>query len=447
MEAVVGNDRAQRRVTAGSPTHSDLEERDVHRVAQIIVVARVTVVISIGALVLLGEGYGEHPALVTLVLAVSLSYSLLLLGNERLEMRYQTTARFVTALDLSLTIALVSLTGGIGSPVVTVLLLIVVVAALRHSPPGALLTAGLAAGAIFALAALADEPEVTFDVRVLGLWLPLYALIMAVLTVALSTLVERAHESRVRADLEAQEEHAAAEEERDLRQRLLDAYQSQQDGLRVILHEFRTPVLSLAGLTEALGDVEHPMSSEDAVTTARIAREQVRHLDDMLAALGDVAISWRPAFASGRVRDVVLAEVAAAAARSAGVPDESLVVRAQGTARIDAQALTRVVTNLVENAARHSGAAPIEVELAVTEGRLVLRVLDRGPGVPASVHGELSRMYTSVGNQHGTAGLGLWIVQQIADAFGGRLTFANREGGGLVAEVVLPLAHAPLGAS
>lgn len=424
------------------PQPGRLQETDVLRVAQIIVVARITVVLSIGVLVLFGDRYGQHPVLVTVALVVALGYSLLLLGNEQLEMRYTPTATLVTGLDLALSILLVGLTGGIASPLISVLILIVVVAALRHRPAGALLAAGVAAFAIFAAATVSDRDEVTFDVAVLGLWWPLYAVITAALTVALSTLVEREHASRLRADLEAEEEHAAAEEERDLRQRLLDAYQAQQDGLRVILHEFRTPVLSLTGLTEAMCDTEHPMSPTDAASSARIAREQSRHLDDMLAALGDVAISWRPAFASGRVREVDLAELAAAAGVAAGVPAERLVVRvaAQATARIDAQALTRVVTNLVENAARHSGTAPVEVEMGTAGHRLVMRVLDRGPGVPASVHGDLSRMYTSVSNKHGTAGLGLWIVQQIVDALAGKLTFSNRDGGGLMVDVELPLA-------
>jgi signal transduction histidine kinase len=428
------------------PRLEHLHERDVRHVAQIIVVVRVTVVASVGALVLFGERYSEHPVLVTLALLMSLGYSLLLLGNEQLEMRYTRTAGLVTGLDLGLAIVLVWLTGGIGSPVIAVLLLIVVVAALRHPPAGALLTAAVTAFAIFATATFSGRSEVTFPVGVLALWWPLYALITAALTVALSILVEREHEFRLRADLEAEEEHAAAEEERDLRQRLLDAYQAQQDGLRVILHEFRTPVISLTGLTEALSDTDHPMTPANAATTARIAREQSRHLQDMLAALGDVAISWRPAFASGRVRDVVLEELAGAAGSAAGVPGERLVVRvpAGATARTDAQALTRIVTNLVENAARHSGTAPVEVEMSADADHLEVRILDRGPGVPVSVHGDLSRMYTSVGNKHGTAGLGLWIVQQIVDAFGGRLTFANRDGGGLMVDVSLPLARRSL---
>ena len=67
-------------------------------------------------------------------------------------------------------------------------------------------------------------------------------------------------------------------------------------------------------------------------------------------------------------------------------------------------------------------------------------VADRGPGVPAESLGELTTKYVSVGGQRGTAGLGLWIVQQIAEAMGGRVDFAARDGGGLVATFRAPIA-------
>jgi signal transduction histidine kinase len=421
-----------------------LDDRDMRRVAQIIVLARIAVVVSIAALVVFGAGrYSAHLVLVSLVLGVAFVYALALLGHEQVEMRYRRTAWLITAMDSALALLLLWLTGGIGSPTVAVLVLVVVVAALRHSPGGTLITAGLLAAILGSTALLAKRSEVVFDVSVLGLWWPAYFLITAVLTTALSALVEREHESRLRASLEAEEEHAAAEEERDLRQRLLRAYQSQQDGLRVILHEFRTPVFSLGALTAALTDTDQPLSPADAAATARLAREHIRHLDEMLEALGDVAVSWRPAFTSGRVRDVDLLELAKTAAHAAGVATDRLQFQLRGqdrVVRLDAQALRRILTNLIENAGRHSGTRPVEVELHCDTAHVVVAVRDRGPGVPTAAHGELSRMYTSVGDKHGTAGLGLWIVQQIVDASGGELIFENRDGGGLVVTVKIPLA-------
>ncbi len=71
---------------------------------------------------------------------------------------------------------------------------------------------------------------------------------------------------------------------------------------------------------------------------------------------------------------------------------------------------------------------------------MVLTVADRGPGMPADGLGQLTTKYVSVGGQRGTAGLGLWIVQQIVEAMGGRVDFSARDGGGLLATCRAPVA-------
>ena len=99
-----------------------------------------------------------------------------------------------------------------------------------------------------------------------------------------------------------------------------------------------------------------------------------------------------------------------------------------------------MLTNLLENAARHGRREPVDVTCSQEGDDLVCMVADRGPGIPAESLGELTTKYVSVGGQRGTAGLGLWIVQQIAEAMGGRVDFAARDGGGLVATFRAPIA-------
>jgi signal transduction histidine kinase len=110
-----------------------------------------------------------------------------------------------------------------------------------------------------------------------------------------------------------------------------------------------------------------------------------------------------------------------------------------GAVTINAQGLRRVLTNLLENAARHGREAPVDVTCSRSGGELVIAVLDRGPGIPPESLGELTTKYLSLGGQRGTAGLGLWIVQQIVEAMGGRVDFTARDGGGLVATVRAPV--------
>ena len=241
--------------------------------------------------------------------------------------------------------------------------------------------------------------------------------------------------------MEAEAQYAAAEEERDLRARLLQSYQSQQDGLQVLVHEFRTPIASLQALMDALTS-SSPMSDADRGTGMRLAGRHARHLADMLDALSDVALSRRPTFSTGRVRRVDIADLVTAAADAVGLTPARLrlsVTSDLSAVAINAQGLRRVLTNLLENAARHSNDAPVDVACSRSGDDLVISVADRGPGIPDESLGELTAKYVSAGGQRGTAGLGLWIVQQIVEAMGGRVTFAARDGGGLVAALRAPI--------
>ena len=102
-------------------------------------------------------------------------------------------------------------------------------------------------------------------------------------------------------------------------------------------------------------------------------------------------------------------------------------------------AISRAVSNLVDNAIRYAP-GPIEIQARESPGRVVIEVLDRGPGVPASEAERLKRPFTRLDESRGGlggAGLGLAIVDRIARAHGGSLELAAREGGGLVARLEL----------
>lgn len=421
------------------------DERHRRAFLRVFVVVRIFVVASIGFLVVTAPEQSAHQSrAAVLVLSIAFVWAILLVGRETRQPRHRWTPRAFTLVDSILALALVFLTGGQESPAVSVLIIVVITAATRHSAFGGVGVA-LALGAVYTAFGLIDRPDPT-GVAEAGrlLWWPLYFVLTAVITTALTTVAERERSSRLVARFAARAEHAAAAEERDLRQRLLRSYQSQQNGLRVLLHEFQTPVVSLRALGQALADEQQsPLSVDERRSTVRIANEQIEHLQEMLGALGDVAISWRPAFQRGRRREVDLIALLEAAGHAAGVAPPRLqwtVIGVNRPLRLDAQAMRRVLTNLIENAGRHGTDEPVDVDVEFAPARLVLRIQDRGPGVPERMLDQLSGMYTSVGDVHGSAGLGLWIVQQIVDASGGTLAFALRDGGGLVATVSLPLA-------
>jgi nitrogen fixation/metabolism regulation signal transduction histidine kinase len=107
---------------------------------------------------------------------------------------------------------------------------------------------------------------------------------------------------------------------------------------------------------------------------------------------------------------------------------------------LDAPQVEQVLINLIKNAIE-SGSPEDEVTLGVSErhGGVALEVSDRGGGLtPEVLRDALLPFYST--KPKGT-GLGLTLCREIVDAHGGRLSIANREGGGAVVTVWLP--HAP----
>lgn len=104
-------------------------------------------------------------------------------------------------------------------------------------------------------------------------------------------------------------------------------------------------------------------------------------------------------------------------------------------------ALRRVLVNLTDNALKFAGAAELLIQR--DKSGLSIKVMDRGPGIAeeelAQVMEPFYRVENSRNRSTGGTGLGLAIAQQLALALGGSLTLSNREGGGLCAELKLPL--------
>ncbi len=104
--------------------------------------------------------------------------------------------------------------------------------------------------------------------------------------------------------------------------------------------------------------------------------------------------------------------------------------------------MRRAVANLIDNAWRHAGAsAPIDVRIGEDLESVSIEVLDRGPGIPAEEVAHLRQPFTrrdiARSGAHG-AGLGLAIIDRIMEAHRGRLELVGRDGGGLLARIIIP---------
>jgi two-component system nitrogen regulation sensor histidine kinase NtrY len=106
-------------------------------------------------------------------------------------------------------------------------------------------------------------------------------------------------------------------------------------------------------------------------------------------------------------------------------------------ARFDAGQVEQALINLLKNA-HESGSPADAVTLAIgaRDGEIRFSVADRGPGMSDAVLAQALLPFYST-KRSGT-GLGLALAREIAEAHGGRIALANREGGGLVVTLVLP---------
>ena len=110
---------------------------------------------------------------------------------------------------------------------------------------------------------------------------------------------------------------------------------------------------------------------------------------------------------------------------------------------VDTLALQRILTNLIDNAVRYGGDAPVELRCHCNDHEAVIQVLDRGPGIPASereqVFQPFHRLETSRSRRTGGSGLGLTIARQLCDVHAWTIKLLSRKGGGTDAELRIPL--------
>jgi signal transduction histidine kinase len=326
---------------------------------------------------------------------------------------------------------------------VALLFLAIICTGMRFGLVDALRAAAVEGAAFAALVLLVPQPPMALAQRVqVAVWWPVYLLFAAVFTGALARIGEAEQAERLRAE-------SRADQESEARRQAQEAWQQREELLRVVVHEFRTPVASLGALARHLAGTSTVAQDEPGTRRAlQLIQVHAEHLDDMVGALGDVAASGSTDIDSRvRASDVFLPELFRAAV-AAGGGDESTVnldIDPHSTiARIDATRLRRIVTNLVENALRHNTPGePVEVRVRIAGPNLEVVVADRGAGLSSADLDLAFRQYATFGERRGTSGLGLWIVDELTRRLGGAVEARPRDGSGLEVRVVLPTTTRP----
>ena len=253
--------------------------------------------------------------------------------------------------------------------------------------------------------------------------------------------------------LEAASKQAAAALDRarlDARARLaqLDAETNQLRAAMFssVTHDFRSPLASIkAGVTSLLDPaaVHDPAQERELLTTIL---EETARLNRLVGNILDLARIRAGALTPTRheagldeIAEVVIARLVP---RLGDVRVHLDIADDVPSVAVDEMQLDQVMTNLLENAARHSPpGGEVQVSIESVDDRVAVRVRDHGPGVPADDRERVFEAFyrgASIPDSPGT-GLGLAIANAIVTAHGGRIWTEDTPGGGATFAFEIPI--------
>jgi len=211
--------------------------------------------------------------------------------------------------------------------------------------------------------------------------------------------------------------------------------------LRAVSHDLRSPLMAVLTSASALAQDELELEPADerelVATIVTEARRLARLIDNLLDFSRLEAGAATPEPDVWPVDDLIaqaLDEAGEAGHRIAvELPAEPLVVRA------DSRQIERVLSNLFENALKYSPPDdPVRVQVSGTPARVLIRVIDHGPGVAAAERERIFEPFQRGDGARGGAGLGLAIARGFAEANGARLWAESRPGQGAAFVLELP---------
>jgi two-component system sensor histidine kinase KdpD len=218
--------------------------------------------------------------------------------------------------------------------------------------------------------------------------------------------------------------------------------------LNSISHELRTPLAASTSAASALADAEHTTSDQRRALVAEIQEANAR-LNRIVGNLLDVA-----RLESGKVvprldwydpRDLVQTAIRELKRELAAHPVELLLPAETMLAKFDFSLVQHALANLLVNAATHTPpGTPVDVQVQRGDGNVVFSVADRGPGMSSETLPRIfDKFFRAPDAPTGGSGLGLTIAKGFVEAQGGRITAANRPGGGAMFSLYLPQTEEP----
>lgn len=216
--------------------------------------------------------------------------------------------------------------------------------------------------------------------------------------------------------------------------------------LAAVGHDLRTPLAGIKAGVSSLRDPDLQLATDQQAELLATVEESADRMTELVENL--LAMSRLQAGAlSAQPRPISLDETVAAALlhqpdphrTQVGVPDDLPYAYA------DPGLLERVIANLVANAHQASpSGVPVTILGRIADpDTLELRVVDQGPGIPASERERVFQPFQRLDDHTTTAGLGLGlaIAKGFTEAMNGTITATDTPGGGLTMIITLPVAR------
>jgi two-component system, OmpR family, sensor histidine kinase KdpD len=232
----------------------------------------------------------------------------------------------------------------------------------------------------------------------------------------------------VRARTLEQEAEDAAElvEVNDLRAAILAA----------VSHDLRTPLASVKAAVSSLRQHDVEWKAEETAEFLATIEEETDRLTSLVGNLLDASRIQTGSLRLAR-QHVGLDEVVPKALASLSDGGRGIEVDVPETlprVDVDAALLERAIANIAANARTHAQSdAPIRILGSAVNGRVELRVVDRGPGIPAEAREKVFEPFQRLGDRPSGdgVGLGLAVARGFVEAMGGEIGIEDTPGGGL----------------
>ena len=204
-----------------------------------------------------------------------------------------------------------------------------------------------------------------------------------------------------------------------------------------VTHELRTPVAAIRVFGEALAD-----GAGDPREYGALLAEESGRLEALVErVITATRMDEAPRFAAVRPGDLLASAVGFMQPRAErrGVQLRMRADEDLGCARWDADAVRRALLNLIDNAIKHGRPrGEIEAGARADELHVWLSIRDDGPGIARSDHRRSFARFARGTTEAPGAGLGLYLVDQVARVHGGRVDLASAEQQGCTFTLVLP---------